>query len=37
VNFVFGDGSVRFVRENINMTTYVLMGCRNDGRPVPNE
>jgi prepilin-type N-terminal cleavage/methylation domain-containing protein/prepilin-type processing-associated H-X9-DG protein len=37
VNFVFGDGSVRFVRENINMTTYVLMGCRNDGQPVPNE
>jgi prepilin-type N-terminal cleavage/methylation domain-containing protein/prepilin-type processing-associated H-X9-DG protein len=37
VNFVFGDGSVRFVRQNINMTTYILMGCRNDGRPVPNE
>jgi prepilin-type N-terminal cleavage/methylation domain-containing protein/prepilin-type processing-associated H-X9-DG protein len=37
VNFVFGDGSVRFVRENINMITYVLLGCRNDGRPVPNE
>jgi prepilin-type processing-associated H-X9-DG protein/prepilin-type N-terminal cleavage/methylation domain-containing protein len=37
VNFVFADGSVRFVRENINMTAYVLMGCRNDGRPLPNE
>lgn len=37
VNFVFGDGSVRFVRQNINMTTYVLMGARNDGRPIPNE
>jgi prepilin-type N-terminal cleavage/methylation domain-containing protein/prepilin-type processing-associated H-X9-DG protein len=32
VNFVFGDGSVRFVSQSINMTTYQYIGCRNDGQ-----
>jgi len=34
VNFVFGDGSVRFIRESIDVKTYQLLGCRNDGQPV---
>jgi prepilin-type N-terminal cleavage/methylation domain-containing protein/prepilin-type processing-associated H-X9-DG protein len=32
VNFVFGDGSVHFINQNINMKTYQLLGCRNDGQ-----
>jgi len=31
-NFVFGDGSVRFIRESIDHRTFQLLGCRNDGR-----
>ena len=33
-NFVFGDGSVRFVTQTIEHRTYQLLGCRNDGLPV---
>ena len=33
-NFLFGDGGVRFLREQIDMRTYVLLGTRNDGQPV---
>jgi prepilin-type N-terminal cleavage/methylation domain-containing protein/prepilin-type processing-associated H-X9-DG protein len=33
-NFVFADGSVHFIQENIDMKTYQLLGCRNDGQPV---
>lgn len=29
--FSFGDGSVRMVQESIDMRTYQLLGCRNDG------
>ncbi len=32
--FAFGDGSVRMVQESIDMRTYQLLGCRNDGMPV---
>jgi prepilin-type N-terminal cleavage/methylation domain-containing protein/prepilin-type processing-associated H-X9-DG protein len=31
-NFLFGDGSVRFLSENIDHRTYQLLGCRNDGQ-----
>lgn len=31
-NFVFVDGSVHFVKEHIDMRTYQLLGCRNDGQ-----
>jgi prepilin-type processing-associated H-X9-DG protein len=34
VNLLFGDGSVRFVRDSIDMKTYQLLGCRNDQQPV---
>ena len=30
-NFLFGDGSIRFLHETIDMRTYQLLGCRNDG------
>jgi prepilin-type N-terminal cleavage/methylation domain-containing protein/prepilin-type processing-associated H-X9-DG protein len=33
-NFCFGDGSVRFLAENIDMRTYQYLGCRDDGQPV---
>jgi len=36
VNFVFVDGSVKLVTDSINHTTYQLLGCRNDGQPIPN-
>ena len=31
-NFVFGDGSVRFLPQTIDHRTYQLLGCRNDGQ-----
>jgi prepilin-type processing-associated H-X9-DG protein len=34
VNFLWGDGSVRFVTQSIDHRTYQLLGCRNDGMPV---
>jgi prepilin-type N-terminal cleavage/methylation domain-containing protein/prepilin-type processing-associated H-X9-DG protein len=33
-NFVFGDGSVRFLPQSIDTRTYNLLGCRNDGQAV---
>jgi prepilin-type processing-associated H-X9-DG protein/prepilin-type N-terminal cleavage/methylation domain-containing protein len=33
-NFVFADGSVKFVPASIDHRTYQLLGCRNDGQPV---
>jgi len=32
-NFVFADGSVHFLTQSIDMKTYQLLGCRNDGLP----
>jgi len=34
-NFAFGDGTVRFVNETINMDTFQLLGHIRDGRPIP--
>jgi len=34
-NFLFGDGSVHLIRDSIDMRTYQLLGCRNDGQPAP--
>jgi len=31
-NFVFADGSVHFLRDSIDVRTYNLLGCRNDGQ-----
>ncbi len=33
-NFVFADGSVRFLSDSIDMWTYQRLGCRNDGQVV---
>jgi prepilin-type N-terminal cleavage/methylation domain-containing protein/prepilin-type processing-associated H-X9-DG protein len=33
-NFVFGDGSVRFIPQSIDIRTYNQLGCRNDGQAV---
>jgi len=33
VNFLFGDGSVRFVKQTIDHRTFQLLGCRNDQLP----
>ncbi len=33
-NFTFGDGTVKFVDQNLNMAVFQLLGHRNDGRPV---
>jgi len=33
-NFLFGDGSTRFIRQSIDHKTYQLLGCRNDQQPV---
>jgi prepilin-type N-terminal cleavage/methylation domain-containing protein/prepilin-type processing-associated H-X9-DG protein len=35
-NFLFGDGSVQFLREGINHQTYQWLGCRNDGKAPGN-
>jgi len=31
-NFVFADGSVHFLTDSIDVRTYNLLGCRNDGQ-----
>jgi len=31
--FVFADGSVHFLSQNIDHRTYQLLGCRDDGQP----
>jgi len=36
VNFVFADGSVHFIGQNINTGTYQYLGCRNDGQVLQN-
>jgi prepilin-type N-terminal cleavage/methylation domain-containing protein len=33
-NFVFGDGSVHFIAQTIDMQTYQWLGCRNDGHAI---
>jgi prepilin-type N-terminal cleavage/methylation domain-containing protein/prepilin-type processing-associated H-X9-DG protein len=35
-NFAFADGSIRFVQQSIDIRSYNLLGCRNDGQ-VPTE
>ena len=31
-NFAFGDGSVHFISQSIDMRAYQLLGTRNDGQ-----
>jgi prepilin-type processing-associated H-X9-DG protein len=33
-NFVFGDGSVRFIQQSIDRRTYALLGARADGQAI---
>ena len=33
-NFVFGDGSVKFLRQSIDMATYRALGSRNGGEVI---
>ena len=33
-NFTFGDGTVKFIDQNLNMAVFQLLGHRNDGQPV---
>src|SRR5207248_4065529 len=33
-NFAMGDGSARFISQNIDHKTYQLLGCRFDGQAV---
>ncbi len=35
-NFVFADGSVKFLSQSIDMIAYQYLGGRNDGQPIPN-
>jgi prepilin-type processing-associated H-X9-DG protein len=36
VNALLGDGSVRFIRNTIDVGTFQLIGNARDGQPVPN-
>ncbi|MCU0703436.1 MAG: DUF1559 domain-containing protein [Fimbriiglobus sp.] len=36
VNALFGDGSVRFIQNSIDLRTFQLLGARDDGQPLPN-
>jgi prepilin-type N-terminal cleavage/methylation domain-containing protein/prepilin-type processing-associated H-X9-DG protein len=35
-NFLFGDGSVRFINQSIEHRTYQLLGARADSQAIPN-
>jgi prepilin-type N-terminal cleavage/methylation domain-containing protein/prepilin-type processing-associated H-X9-DG protein len=35
-NFAFGDGTVQFLNETLNMDTYQLLGHPSDGQPIPS-
>ncbi|MFM7113120.1 MAG: H-X9-DG-CTERM domain-containing protein [Planctomycetota bacterium] len=34
VNVVFGDGSVKFIRDSIDLVTFQRLGNRSDGQPL---
>ena len=36
-NFLFADGSIHFLAEDIDHMTYQLLGCRNDGRVIAGD
>jgi prepilin-type N-terminal cleavage/methylation domain-containing protein/prepilin-type processing-associated H-X9-DG protein len=36
VNFLFSDGSTTFLREDIDYTTYQMLGARADGEAIPD-
>jgi prepilin-type processing-associated H-X9-DG protein len=36
-NFVLADGSVRFINENISLTTFRALGTRAGGEAIPGD
>jgi prepilin-type N-terminal cleavage/methylation domain-containing protein/prepilin-type processing-associated H-X9-DG protein len=36
VNFLFADGSTTFLRDDIDYTTYQMLGARSDGEAIPD-
>jgi prepilin-type N-terminal cleavage/methylation domain-containing protein/prepilin-type processing-associated H-X9-DG protein len=36
VNFLFADGSTTFLRDEIDYTTYQMLGARSDGEAIPD-
>lgn len=36
-HFCFADGSVHFLQENIDYTTYQMLGDRHDGYPITKD
>jgi len=37
VNTLFGDGSIRFVRDSIDLTTWRAWGTMNGGEAINNQ
>jgi hypothetical protein len=37
INFIFVDGSVRFLKQSIAMTTYCALGSRNGGEVINSD
>jgi prepilin-type processing-associated H-X9-DG protein len=36
VNFLFADGSTTFLKDEIDYTTYQMLGARSDGEAIPD-
>ena len=36
VNILFADGSTTFLRDDIDYTTYQMLGARADGETIPD-
>ena len=36
-NFAFADGSVRFIKDSVNMVTYESLGTRGSGKVISSD